>query len=74
MRAHDIHEDEPANRHAIACVQAIEDPFELTQPFTFACQGDKKMLLWVKLQRREPYSAPKEVGIAPDKVLPLYEK
>ena len=28
----------------------------------------------VKLQRREPYSAPKEVGIAPDKVLPLYEK
>ena len=74
VRAHDIHEDEPANRHAIACVQVIEDPFELTQPFTFACQGDKKMLLWVKLQRREPYSAPKEVGIAPDKVLPLYEK
>ncbi len=32
------------------------------------------MLLWVKLQRRRPYSAPKEVGIAPDKVLPLYEK
>ena len=72
VRAHDIHEDEPANRYAIVCDQPIEDPFELTQPFTFACQGDKKMLLWVKLQRREPYSAPKEVGIAPDKVLPLY--
>ena len=74
MRAHDIHEEERHNRYAIVCGQPIEDPFELTQPFTFACQGDKKMLLWVKLQRREPYSAPKEVGIALDKVLPLYEK
>ena len=74
VRAHDIHEEERHNRYAIVCGQPIEDPFELTQPFTFACQGDKKMLLWVKLQRREPYSAPKEVGIAPDKVLPLYEK
>lgn len=74
VRAHDIHEEERHNRYAIVCGQPIEDPFELTQPFTFACQGDKRMLLWVKLQRREPYSAPKEVGIAPDKVLPLYEK
>ena len=74
VRAHDILEEERHNRYAIVCGQPIEDPFELTQPFTFACQGDKKMLLWAKLQRREPYSAPKEVGIAPDKVLPLYEK
>ena len=74
VRAHDILEEERHNRYAIVCGQPIEDPFELTQPFTFACQGDKKMLLWVKLQRREDYTPPKEVGIAPDKVLPLYEK
>ena len=74
VRAHDIHEDEPANRHAIACAKAIEDPFALIQPFTFDSQPDKEKPLWATLQRREDYTPPTEVGIAPDKVLPLYEK
>ena len=74
VRAHDILEQERHNRYAIVCGQPIEDPFELMQPFTFACRGDKQKPLWIKLQRRGPYSAPGEVGIAPDRVMPLYEK
>ena len=74
VRAHDIHEEERHNRYAIVCGKPIEDPFELTQPFTFDSQPDKEKPLWATLQRCEDYTPPKEVGIAPDKVLPLYEK
>ncbi len=71
VRAHDIREEERRNRFEIVCGRPMEDPFELIQPFVFP-QGDAGSPLWAKLQRREPYSPPREIGIAPDKVLPLY--
>ncbi len=72
VRSHDIRADEAQNRHRIACTDVIEDPFELTRLFFFAGHGDAENALWMKLPKEPESAAPTEIGIAPDKVLPLY--
>lgn len=72
IRDHALQCRETANRHDIAVVECMEQPFVWLVQFRFTTQQAGTPPLWLGLSKNEYDSVPKTVGINPNDILLLY--
>ena len=74
IRAHYFNPAAGQNRFPVRYVEEMEEPFETIIQFRFEAQADGSPPLWWRLPKdKRPREFPRELGIAPVNVLPLYE-
>jgi molybdate transport system ATP-binding protein len=74
IRAHHFDPLTAVNRYPVTVTEEMEDPFETILRFRFHSQKEDSVPVWWRLcKEKHPESYPSELGIAPEKVLLLYE-
>ena len=73
IRAHYFNPSCPQNRFPVTFVEEMEEPFETILQFRYAGQSEESDPVWWRLTKdKKPAEFPKEIGIAPVNILPLY--
>ena len=75
IRAHYFNVSTRQNRHPVAYLEEMEEPFEVILQFRYTGQSPESAPVWWRLNKeKRPLKFPDELGIAPANILLLYDK